>query len=134
MAIVTTSHNPKLGVIIVDDQGRTLYTLTNAGKPVACTSTCTRFWPPLLLPAGDTTPAGTGVTGLKVVAMNGGEQVAFQGDPLYRFAGDMKAGDTNGQGITSFGGTWHAAATASGATPAPATTPPATGSGGYSYP
>ena len=75
-AIVMTSQNPKLGAVIVDAQGRTLYALTNGGKPVACTGMCTKVWPPLLLPTGVTTPTGTDVTGLKVVAMNGGEQVA----------------------------------------------------------
>jgi predicted lipoprotein with Yx(FWY)xxD motif len=130
-----TSHNPKLGVIVTDVEGRTLYTLTNAGKPVACTGMCTRVWPPLLMPSGATTPTGVNVTGLTLVAMNGGEQVAYQGDPLYRFAGDAKAGDTNGQGITSFGGTWHAAATTSAAPSAtPTTTPSTTSSGGYKYP
>ena len=118
----------------MDAQGRTLYALTNGGKPVACTGMCTHLWPPLLLSAGVTTPTGTDLTGLTVVAMNGGEQVAYHGDPLYRFAGDSKAGDTNGQGITSFGGTWHAAATASGAPSAPQTTPPTTSAGGYNYP
>jgi predicted lipoprotein with Yx(FWY)xxD motif len=128
-----TSHNPALGVIVVDAEGRSLYALTNAGKPVACTGMCTHFWPPLLLPDGVTTPTGTGVTGLTVVAMNGGKQVAYHGDPLYRFAGDAKAGDTNGQGIHSFGGTWHAAATSSATSSAPQTTPPTTSAGAYNY-
>ena len=125
-------------MILTDAQGRTLYTLTNAGKPVACTGTCASHWPPLLLPTGVTSPSGTNVTGLTAVSMNGGEQVALHGDPLYRYAGDTNAGDTNGQGITSFGGTWHAASTSAAAPPAatPTTTPPATSSGsggGYNY-
>jgi predicted lipoprotein with Yx(FWY)xxD motif len=128
-----TSNNPALGVIIVDAEGRTVYTLTNAGKPVACTGTCTHFWPPLLLQAGVTTPTGTNVTSLTAVAMNGGEQVAYHGDPLYRFSGDTKAGDTNGQGIHSFGGTWHVAATTSAAPATMPTTPPTTSAGGYHY-
>jgi len=28
--------------------------------------------------------------------------------PLYLYAGDKKAGDTNGQGLTAFGGGWYA--------------------------
>lgn len=134
-AVVMTSQNPKLGVILTDTEGHTLYTLTNAGQPVACTGMCTQIWPPLLMLSGATTPTGTNVTGLTVVAMNGGEQVAYKGAPLYRFAGDAKAGDTNGQGIISFGGTWHAATTSSAA-PAPSaapTTSPAMSGGGYGY-
>ena len=142
-AVVMTAQNPKLGAIVVDAQGRTLYTLTSNGKAVACTGTCTSVWPPLLLPAGVTTPTGTNVTGLTVVSMNGGQQVAYNGDPLYRFAGDTSAGSANGQGITSFGGTWQAATATSAATSAPpatsraatpTTAPAATSGGGYGYP
>lgn len=132
-----TSQNANLGTIVTDTEGRTLYTLTNAGRPVACTGMCTQLWPPLLVPSGATAPIGTNVTGLTVVAMNGGEQVAYNGDPLYRFAGDTKTGDTNGQGITSFGGTWRVASTtpaAPAASPTPTTSPAMSGSGsGYGY-
>ncbi len=141
-AVVATTQNAKLGAIVVDAEGRTLYTLTNGGKPVACTGTCAQVWPPALLPSGVTSP-GTNVAGLTTVAMNGGQQIAINGDPLYRFSADTKPGDTNGQGITSFGGTWHAATTSAGsgsaATPsatqaAPPTTSSSSGGGGYSYP
>src|ERR1700692_1129940 len=39
-AIVTTANNPKYGKILVDSEGRTLYTLTNAGGAVACSGSC----------------------------------------------------------------------------------------------
>ena len=136
-AVVMTSSSSKLGTVLVDAQGKTLYTLTSAGKPIACTGQCATFWPPLLLPAGATTAAGgPGVSGLGTVAMNGGMQVTEHGDPLYRFSQDKAAGDTNGEGIMSFGGTWHAAKTTAAAAVTPtstATTAPAGGGGGYSY-
>ena len=34
--------------------------------------------------------------------------MTYNGRPLYRFSGDHKAGDTNGQGINEFGGIWTA--------------------------
>jgi predicted lipoprotein with Yx(FWY)xxD motif len=37
---------------------------------------------------------------------DGSTQLQIAGHPLYRFAGDTKAGDTNGQGILNL---WHAA-------------------------
>lgn len=136
-AVVMMSNSSTLGAFLTDANGMTLYTLTNAGHPVACTGGCATFWPPLLLPAGVTSAKGSaGVTGLGVVSMDGGMQVTAHGDPLYRFSKDKAPGDTNGQGISSFGGVWHVAATAS-ALPAnsPATTPPTTtssyGGGGY---
>jgi predicted lipoprotein with Yx(FWY)xxD motif len=135
--IVMTSST-KLGSVLVDDKGMTLYTLTNAGQPVECTGQCATFWPPLLLPSGTATATGgAGVTGLGTTAAAGGKQVTVNGDPVYRFSIDKKPGDTNGEGITSFGGTWHVAkavgttvattpATSAPVTAAPVTNPPAT--------
>ena len=33
--------------------------------------------------------------------------VTIDGAPVYTFQGDASAGSANGEGITSFGGTWH---------------------------
>jgi hypothetical protein len=54
------------------------------------------------------------------------------GRPLYRLSGDAKAGETNGDGVETFGGEWRAVRS-SGATPN--TAPPSAGgsSGGYGY-
>ena len=38
---------------------------------------------------------------------DGSMQVAYKGAPLYYYAGDSAAGDTNGQGV---GGNWFVAA------------------------
>jgi len=135
---VMTASNANLGSILVDSTGRTLYTLTNGGKAVACTGQCQTFWPPLLLPSGATSATGaTGVTGLGTTAAGSGMQVTENGLPLYRFSGDTKAGDANGEGVTSFGGTWHAAkASAAGSTAttaAPAATDAPTTTSGYGY-
>ena len=37
---------------------------------------------------------------------DGGTQLTYAGHPLYRYAGDQSPGDTNGQGLTQFGGGW----------------------------
>ena len=142
--VVTAGTSAKLGAVLTDSSGMTLYTLTNAGAPVACTGQCLTVWPPLYLPAGTDTPtAPAGVSGLSVAMEAGGNQVTQNGDPLYRFAHDTAPGDTNGEGIVAFGGTWHAAkassTTAAATTPAtqapvPAATPTtAASSGGYGY-
>ena len=39
---------------------------------------------------------------------NGTLQVTLRGLPLYRYSKDHAKGDANGEGIESFGGTWHA--------------------------
>ena len=123
--VVLTAKSSKLGSILVDAQGMTLYTLTNAGKPVACTDQCATFWPPLVLPPGSVTATGgSGVTGLGTTSVMTVVQVTENGSPLYRFSKDTAPGDTNGEGISSFGGTWHAAKVGGNVAAAPATMPP----------
>ena len=115
---VQTANNAKFGTILVDGQGRTLYTLTNNGAAVACTSgACTAVWPPSLLPAGQTTVnVGSGVNNVSTVSANGGTQVAYKNLPLYRFSGDVSTGAANGDGINSFGGIWHVVKVGGGST------------------
>jgi predicted lipoprotein with Yx(FWY)xxD motif len=52
--------------------------------------------------------AGRGVNAhlLRVVKTAGRRQVTYAGHPLYRFAGDSRAGQVNGQGSNSFGAAW----------------------------
>jgi predicted lipoprotein with Yx(FWY)xxD motif len=126
----------KLGAVLTDTNGMTLYTLTNGGRPVACAGQCATFWPPLLLPAGTTSATGaTGVSGLGVVSMKAGMQVTEHGDPLYRYSGDKAAGDTNGEDLNRFGGVWHVtkAAAGSSAGTTNTTTSPVTAGGGGRY-
>ena len=55
--------------------------------------------------------AGTGVTPslLGTVKSAGGNlYVTYGGFPLYEFAHDSGPGQANGEGISSFGGTWYA--------------------------
>ena len=108
-AVVETVDNPDLGTILVDAEGKTLYTLTDdGGAAVACTGGCLAAWPPLLLPAGTTTATGgADVTDLGTTAVGSDQQVTHGGLPLYFFAGDNAAGDANGEGLVSFGGTWR---------------------------
>jgi hypothetical protein len=52
---------------------------------------------------------------------DGNAKVTYNGHPLYTYVGDQRAGQTNGQGITAFGGSWFtlnpSGTQASGATP-----------------
>jgi predicted lipoprotein with Yx(FWY)xxD motif len=95
----------KLGDILVDADGRTLYAFTkDKGDQSACSGECATNWPAL---TGAAT-AGTGAqAALLSTAMqaDGSSQVTYGGKPLYHFAGDTKAGDTNGQGV---GSVWFA--------------------------
>ena len=89
----------KLGDILVDGEGRTLYAFTkDQGDKSACSGQCADNWPAL----EGTATAGTGVdASLLSSAMQAGgaTQVTYGGRPLYYFAGDAKPGDVNGQGV-----------------------------------
>lgn len=89
----------RLGEILVDAEGRTLYAFTkDKGDQSACSGECATNWPALT----GTATAGTGAqASLLSTSMqpNGTAQVTYDGRPLYYFAGDAKPGDTNGQGV-----------------------------------
>jgi len=95
----------KLGKILVDGSGMTLYMFTpdSAGTPT-CYDACAATWPALVATGAPT--AGTGLDAAKVTTVDrtdGGKQVKYGDFPLYHFAKDAAAGDTNGQGV---GGKW----------------------------
>jgi predicted lipoprotein with Yx(FWY)xxD motif len=102
--------NTSIGKILVNSQGRTLYLFQkDSGTRSACTGACARTWPPLLV-SGKPTPGSGATASLLGISIRsaGKRQVTYNGHPLYLFADDQKAGDTNGQGINAFGGTWFA--------------------------
>ena len=97
----------KLGTVLVDAQGRTLYHLApETTSHIVCTGGCTSTWPPLLVEGTAKPTAGTGVTAKLTVVMrpDGKDQVAADGLLLYTYSGDHAAGDTNGEGVA---GVWH---------------------------
>jgi predicted lipoprotein with Yx(FWY)xxD motif len=102
--------NTSLGNILVDTQGRTLYLFAkDSGTKSACTGSCATAWPPLTATGAPTVGSGADAS-LLATAMrsDGTTQVVYNGHPVYRFSGDQKAGDTAGQGVVAFGGSWYA--------------------------
>ncbi len=84
------------------ENGMTLYTFDNdAGGMSACYDDCAANWPPYLGEAG-ATMAEEGWT--LVERTDATMQWAYDGKPVYFFAGDAAAGDMNGDGV---GGVWH---------------------------
>jgi predicted lipoprotein with Yx(FWY)xxD motif len=129
-AVIKTADGGDLGTILVDADGKTVYTLTKEDQPVACTGACLTAWPPVLIPAGtDKATGSNGVTGLALVSDANGKQVARDGLPLYTFSGDHAAGDANGEGLASFGGVWHVVKISGGG--ASSNTSTTTSSSGY---
>ena len=87
------------GDILIDGEGMTLYVFDNdTDENSTCYDDCEANWPPL---TGDVT-AGEGVDDSLLGTSereDGTTQVTYAGKPLYYFAGDQAAGDTNGQAV-----------------------------------
>jgi predicted lipoprotein with Yx(FWY)xxD motif len=123
-----------LGSHLVDSQGRTLYLFEkDTGTKSMCSGACASAWPP-------STTSGHPTAGSKVDAAmlgtstraDGKSQLTYNGHPLYRYAGDAAAGDTNGQDLTAFGGGWYVVSPAGQKIEGHATTSPTNGGGnGY---
>jgi predicted lipoprotein with Yx(FWY)xxD motif len=103
-----TTDNSRLGTIVVDGSGRTLYRFDkdSASPPTSnCTGACAQLWPPVLvgtqisLSGIDRSLLGT------IKRSDGTVQLTLNGWPLYRYAGDSAPGQVNGEGI---GGVWFA--------------------------
>ncbi|HEX3620706.1 MAG TPA: hypothetical protein VHT97_00155 [Acidimicrobiales bacterium] len=112
---INAASVPGVGNVLVNAKdGKTLYLLTSdTNGNITCTddSGCTKVWPDTELPSGVTAAtAGTGVDASKlstVKSADGHLYPTYAGWPLYEYAGDTGAGQANGQGIVSFGGTWE---------------------------
>jgi predicted lipoprotein with Yx(FWY)xxD motif len=102
--------NGYLGTILVNSKGHTLYLFEkDSVTGTACTGACAAAWPPLDVNGKPTVGSGANASLIGTASRpNGSRQVTYNGHRLYRFSNDHKAGDTNGEGIDAFGGTWFA--------------------------
>jgi predicted lipoprotein with Yx(FWY)xxD motif len=108
-AAIVNVRNTSLGKILVDSQGRTLYLFEkDTGSKSTCPGACASAWPPFR--TSGTPKAGSGVTASLLgttTRSDGNDEVTYNGHPLYYYAGDQKAGDTNGQDLNQFGASWY---------------------------
>jgi predicted lipoprotein with Yx(FWY)xxD motif len=107
---LSTRKDPKLGEIVVDKNGHTVYRFMKDEawpKPISnCTGACLEKWPAVApVEFGDT--KGIQQKGYMNFARQDGKgrQQTINCWPIYTFSGDKAPGDTNGQGV---GGTWYA--------------------------
>ncbi len=94
----------QLVTILTTFNGMTLYEHTSDPAPGSnCTGQCAHLWPPLLSNGTviSTAPIGGNLT---VHMTANGEQVEYNGHPLYTYSGDTAPGQTNGQGV---GNVWQ---------------------------
>jgi predicted lipoprotein with Yx(FWY)xxD motif len=110
-AATVSVRRVKLGRILVDRSGRTLYLFEKDrhGRS-ACSGACARGWPPLMTHGRPRAKGGAHARLLGTTRRRSGTQVTYAGHPLYRFAGDSRPGQTNGEGSKAFGAAWYVVA------------------------
>jgi predicted lipoprotein with Yx(FWY)xxD motif len=105
---IASASNAKLGQILVDGTGMTVYLFVADTRAVStCYGSCAQIWPPVITTGA--VQAGTGATASFLGTSkrtDGKTQVTYGGHPLYYFVQDKKAGDATGQGVNGFGALW----------------------------
>jgi predicted lipoprotein with Yx(FWY)xxD motif len=108
--VVAVAKNPKLGAIIVDSKGFTLYDFhKDKGSKSACYGACASTWPPLMTSGAPQAMSGAEASKLGTTKRDDGTmQVTYAGHPLYTYVADTKPGDVKGNDFSSFGAEWYA--------------------------
>ncbi|GHO88428.1 COG4315 family predicted lipoprotein [Dictyobacter formicarum] len=109
-------------LILTDAKGMTLYYFTpDTATTSACTNSCASTWPPLFFDGTGSVPHVSSLQGtFNLLDTASKKQVSYNGHPLYTYAGDSAAGQTNGEGI---GGKWFVATSTLKAQGTPQTKP-----------
>jgi predicted lipoprotein with Yx(FWY)xxD motif len=93
----------RMGSVVEDQNGFVLYRFDDDGEKPSksnCNGDCARTWPPALTNDGKPTLKGveSKLVGT-VTRADGTKQLTLKGWPLYRYAGDVKAGSWKGQNV-----------------------------------
>jgi predicted lipoprotein with Yx(FWY)xxD motif len=107
---VVSTASTSLERVLVDARGHTLYLFgkDRNGKS-ACSGACAAAWPPLIATTKPRAGGGAKASRLGTTRRGDGRlQVTYNHHPVYTFVKDTKKGQTNGEGLTAFGGTWDA--------------------------
>lgn len=99
LAVVKTN----LGQVLAEAPRNLTVYVSDRDKPgtSACDAACTKTWTPVRAPGAANATGDWSV----VERSDGARQWAYKGRPLYRYAGDAKAGGTAGDGVDKV---WHA--------------------------
>jgi predicted lipoprotein with Yx(FWY)xxD motif len=109
--VIGSATKAKLGRVLVDSQGRTLYTFTRDPQTRSeCSGSCAGRWAPVLGSSIAIKP-GSGLNAKLVGTIarpTGQRQAAYDHHPLYRYLGDTSSHPAAGEGANQFGGYWYA--------------------------
>lgn len=105
---IAVTSNSKLGPILVDGKGMTVYLfVADTGTSSTCYTSCATIWPPVLTDGAPQAGSGADKSLLGTTTRTDGKvEVTYAGHPLYYFVKDKAPGDTTGQGINGFGALW----------------------------
>jgi predicted lipoprotein with Yx(FWY)xxD motif len=100
---IVSLRQTRLGDILVDAEGRTLYLFTSdKDANSTCYGECASYWPPLTTEGTPLGGDGIDPTQLGTSARTDGTtMVTFNGHPLYYFIKDGNPGDVAGQGYNN---------------------------------
>jgi predicted lipoprotein with Yx(FWY)xxD motif len=138
LQLAKTEHvGTKTEPVATDSKGKAVYELLpETTTHLLCKAACEQFWPPVTVKSRTDLSAQTGIKGRLGAFTRGGTlQVTLNGHPLYTFTLDKKLGTAKGEGLQTFGGTWHVfpegkakttttTTTTTPTSPAPTPTPP----------
>lgn len=108
-AVISLGHT-KVGMVLVDSNGMTLYDFhKDKGTTSSCYGPCAEGWPPVLSEGEPTVGNGASASKLGTTERKDGTtQVTYAGHPLYTFVEDKKPGEANGNDVKAFGASWYA--------------------------
>ena len=94
--------------VLTNVKGLTLYYFTaDSATQTAVSGNLAQIWPPLLFKGSGGPTSSTALSGKLSVQMDvNGNQIEYNGHPLYTFSGDNAPGQANGEGIS---GMWFVA-------------------------
>jgi predicted lipoprotein with Yx(FWY)xxD motif len=109
--VVSTRKLPRLGTVLVDGKGRTLYMFVpDKRKKVTCIATCAAVWPPVKL-STRAKPVARGKARIALLGSDrdpaGGRVVTYNRWPLYTYVADRAPGQATGQALNLNGGLWY---------------------------
>ncbi|MDA8071671.1 MAG: hypothetical protein M0Z82_08720 [Actinomycetota bacterium] len=141
-AALRTATSSTYGTYLTNSSGYAVYTLSSdPPNKSTCSGACVALWPPLVVSGTPAVASGVSSADVGTITRSSGHiQVTYNHHPLYTFTHDTAPGQTHGEGIVAFGGTWTLmspsgkpiAPTAKAAAPAKSSST-SSSSGGYTY-
>jgi predicted lipoprotein with Yx(FWY)xxD motif len=105
-------HNTKLGMILVNSHGYTLYAFTadklNKDKCVSISPQCLVAWPPVTTTGAPIAGPGVKKSLLGTIKLGRKTQVTYAGHPLYTYLADTRPAETKYVNLLQFNGFWPA--------------------------